>query len=280
MDNTNLPPPGEQSSFGDNTVPGGQAWRPPTGPIPQPSGPIYPPPPPTGPIYPTSQPSGPIYPTPQPSGAFPPPSGPIVPPPGAYPPPGPPGYPPQGGVPRRQNALTRKVALPIWFVIILVICAIGGFGTAVAHTSSNTPNTNNQQASTAPTATPTATPTFGPSPTPSPTNTPRPTATPTHAPQWTAIQTFQGNGNKKTETFSVPNDWRISWSCDPSSFGGSYNVIVDVYNSDGSDFDLGAINTICQSGNTSNETEEHQSGTVYLDIQSEAVWTIQIEVLK
>ena len=79
----------------------------------------------------------------------------------------------------------------------------------------------------------------------------------------------------------MPNDWKIVWSCDPSSFSlGSYNLIVDVDNSDGSYLDPGAINTICQSGNTSDETEEHQSGTVYLDIQSEAAWTIQIEVLK
>ncbi len=260
MENTSLPPPGEQPLPDENTVPGDQSWRPPT---------------------------GPIYPAPQPSGPFPPPSGPVVPPPGFYPPPGPQGYSPppggmpQGGNPPRQNALTRRVALPLWFVIILVICAVGGFGTAVASQSSGNTSTSNQQASTAPTATPTATPTIGPSPTPRPTNTPTPTATPTHTPQWTAIQTFQGNGNKKTQTFSVPGDWRIAWSCDPtSSYFGSYNLIVDVDNSDGSYLDPGAINTICKSGNTSDQTEEHQGGTVYLDVQSEAAWTIQIQTLQ
>jgi hypothetical protein len=78
--------------------------------------------------------------------------------------------------------------------------------------------------------------------------------------------------------FSVPNDWKIVWNCNPSSDAlGSYNIIVDVDNSDGSPFDPAAINTICQSGNTSGSTEEHQSGSVYLDVQSEAAWTIQIQ---
>lgn len=55
---------------------------------------------------------------------------------------------------------------------------------------------------------------------------------------------------------------------------------LDVDNSDGTPFDYGAINTICQSGNTSGSTEEHQSGQVYLDITSEAAWTILVQELK
>jgi hypothetical protein len=33
-------------------------------------------------------------------------------------------------------------------------------------------------------------------------------------------------------------------------------------------------------GNTGDFTEEHYGGDVYLDVQSEAAWTVKIEVLK
>lgn len=107
------------------------------------------------------------------------------------------------------------------------------------------------------------------------------TATPTHALKWTTIQSFSGNGAKKTATFSVPDHWRIVWACDPSSFyGGQYNVIVGVDNSDGTYLDPAAVNTICKSGNTKDNTEEHQGGDVYLDVTSEGAWTVQVQVLK
>lgn len=113
------------------------------------------------------------------------------------------------------------------------------------------------------------------------TSTPAATATATHTPKWTTIQSFSGNGSKKTGTFSVPDDWRIVWTCDPSSsFGGQYNVIVDVDNSDGSFLDPAAVNTICKTGNTGDNTEEHQGGNVFLDVTSEGAWTIKVQVLR
>lgn len=116
-----------------------------------------------------------------------------------------------------------------------------------------------------------------------PTATPKPTATATATPKpkvWTTVQTFTGNGIKKTGTFTVPDDWKLIWTCKPSSFfNGSYNLIVTVYNSDGSYADL-AVNTICKSGNTSDTTEEHSGGQVYLDINSEAYWQLQVQELK
>jgi len=117
--------------------------------------------------------------------------------------------------------------------------------------------------------------------TPVPTDTPTPSPTPTPAPTWRTTHTYTGNGTKKTETITVGNDWKIQWSCTPSSsYGGEYNVIVDVNNSDGTSADPGVINTICKNGNTSGETEERVSGNVYLDVQSEAAWTMTIQELK
>lgn len=113
-----------------------------------------------------------------------------------------------------------------------------------------------------------------------PTATPQPTPTQTPAPKWTVTHTFSGSGIKQTPTFTAPDDWRILWSCTPSSFyNSSYNVIVTVYNSDGSISDI-AVNTICKSGNTHDYTEEHSGGPVYLDINSEGDWKIQVEELR
>jgi hypothetical protein len=110
------------------------------------------------------------------------------------------------------------------------------------------------------------------------------TATPggdKRAPNWVTVQTFKGNGNQKTASFSVGNNWKINWSCDPSSFDGlDYNVIASVDSSDGSSIDFGTINTMCKSGNTSGTTTEHRGGNVYLDILSEGDWTMQVQEYK
>lgn len=98
---------------------------------------------------------------------------------------------------------------------------------------------------------------------------------------WQTTHTYTGNGAKKTETITVGGDWKIQWSCTPSSFmGNSYNVIISVYNSDGTPADYAAVNTMCKDGNTSGETEERTAGNIYLDVNSEGQWTISVLELK
>jgi hypothetical protein len=95
-------------------------------------------------------------------------------------------------------------------------------------------------------------------------------------PGWQTIASFSGNGQKKTSTFNTGDHWRLLWQCKPSSFyGGQYNVIVEVMGTDGSQ-NL-AVNTICKSSNTGGDTEEYQNGTFYLDVNSEAQWSVQIQ---
>src|SRR5260221_3887669 len=110
----------------------------------------------------------------------------------------------------------------------------------------------------------------------------QPPAKPTAVPKWTTVQTFSGSGIKKTSSFAVPDHWRLLWSCDPASFGGTqYNLIVDVYNT--SDTSLpqdSAVNVLCGSGATHDSTEIYHGGTVYLDINSEAAWTQTVQELK
>lgn len=175
------------------------------------------------------------------------------------PPPPPPGMMPPGPPPK------KKFRLPVWAWIIIAIFVLGAIGSMFNRTpGTTTPGTTS--------AAPTDTPTPAATPTPSPTPKPK---------VWTTVQTFTGNGNKKTTTFTAPDDWKIIWKCDPTNNAiGQYNVIVDVKAADGSDVDPGAINTICKSGNTTGETEERQGGQVYLDVSSEDNWTVQIQVQK
>lgn len=107
-------------------------------------------------------------------------------------------------------------------------------------------------------------------------DTTQPTSPPAH---WVTTHIFSGNGTKKTGIFSAPDDWKILWKCNPSSFSIPYNVIVEVDNADSSLLDL-PVNTTCKPGNTSDSSEEHQSGSVFLNITSEGDWAIQVQELK
>jgi hypothetical protein len=142
-------------------------------------------------------------------------------------------YPPQFAPPPPPK---RKRPIWLWVIVgIAILIVISQLGKAMISPQPET--------STPPAAT--SQPTYPPLPTLIP------TSTPTHVLKWTTVQTFHGNGNKKTGNFDVPDSWRLAWSCTPSSsYGGSYNVIVDVDNSDGTSLDPGAINTICAKGNT------------------------------
>lgn len=78
----------------------------------------------------------------------------------------------------------------------------------------------------------------------------------------------------------MPDNWRIAWTCNPSSFGGTdYNVIITVENTDGSYADSG-VNSTCSKSNTHDTTNVPAGGTFILDIISEGDWTIAVQELK
>ncbi len=99
---------------------------------------------------------------------------------------------------------------------------------------------------------------------------------------WTTTHTFTGKGNNKTAVFSVLGDWRVGWTCDPSSASyGEYNLSLDADKADGTILVYSMVNTICEASNTHDETEEQQhGGNVYLDIQSGGSWVITIQELE
>jgi hypothetical protein len=173
-----------------------------------------------------------------------------------------PGYSPQTPVP--QNV--RKPRRWPWIIAMIVVFFIGvGVGSGI-HGSSTTTDTS----------TTTTQPGGGTSV--------QPTVAPEKSTRWTTTHTFTGSGAKKTATFAVGNDWKIIYTCSGMNIGGitsDANLIVSVDNSDGTPADPAAINTICKAGKTtSDNTEEHQSGNVYLDVNAEGDWTLQVQEMK
>jgi hypothetical protein len=180
---------------------------------------------------------------------------------------------PQYTPPMPPKKKSRKTLFIVLGVIVAVVF-FGCIGASLASQGSKSPASQQssavtqaaQQQPTQAQVTPTAIP---------------PTPKPTPAPKWTTVQSFSGNGSKKTGFFTVPNDWKLVWKCDPASFyGGQYNVIVGVTGSDGTPIDPTAVNTICKTGNTGDSTDEHQGGQVYLDVTSEGSWIVQVQELK
>lgn len=107
------------------------------------------------------------------------------------------------------------------------------------------------------------------------------TPTPAHALKWTTIKTITGNSGEKTSVFTMPDDWKIVWSCDPKSFQGSHaNLNVTVYGPpDGALVNV-AVNAVCKPGKTSGSTEEHRGGQVFLVIGGNGSWKLQVQELK
>jgi hypothetical protein len=165
-----------------------------------------------------------------------------------------PQYPVQPPAPKPSFFQRRIFFLPMWLFLIAICGSCGLVALAASHDNTNSTSTGNASSSN--------------------------TATSSHTAQWTTVQTFSGTGAKKTPTFHIGNTWQINWSCTVGSFSGiDYNVIVAVYKSDGSLFDV-PLNTMCKSGNASGQTTMHQGGDVYLDINSEGDWKFEIQEMK
>ena len=134
-----------------------------------------------------------------------------------------------------------------------------------------------------PTSTPSPQPTATPTSTPVPTATATPRPTATSAPQWTTVNTFTGNGISNTPTFIIGDaQWRIAWSCNPSAYGSSYNLIAELV-APGNQYGDLVVNVICKKSDpssTSGQTMQYVQGTYYLKVNSEASWIFKIQALR
>jgi hypothetical protein len=98
---------------------------------------------------------------------------------------------------------------------------------------------------------------------------------------WQTTHTFTGTGAKKTENFVVGDDWKITWTCQGVD-GIDAPLYVTVYGSDGTMVDPNAVATTCKASGpaTTDSTEEHQGGNIYLDVNTGIQWSLSISELK
>lgn len=299
-------PPDRPGSDATSLPQQGQQAYPPSPPSQSPGAqqPAYPPPPPPSqppqypysqpgypyPAPPSQQPQQPTYPTYPIQGPaqYAPPSQPLYPPPnGQSAAPSTPMYSAQGPTvpPTYPAALYAAMPRPPrrglkawhWILIgvgsfLVVCCVLGGIAFALAPSNPTGQNTLASATNTSgPTNTPAPTATPLPTATPVPTDTPQPTATPAKP---KVVLDLSGSQTQRTPPFSVSGtSQQIDWWCDPSTgIGGTYNIIIDVYTTDGTDIE-NAVNDMCEQGNTSGSATVYlAAGSYKLDIFTDLGW--------
>ncbi|HEY4382955.1 MAG TPA: hypothetical protein VGN34_00565 [Ktedonobacteraceae bacterium] len=157
-----------------------------------------------------------------------------------------------------------------WIILSAIIGIFIGYAAHSGGGSSTAPDTTTSSA--VATTAPQSAATTAPTAKPAPTQAPKPKT-------WTTTQTFTGNGGKKTASFTVAgNDWKILWSCQETN-GLDSPLFIIVY--DGNNNMVDSPQTTCKaSTTTTGETEEHQGGTFYLDVNTAVTWTLKVQELK
>jgi hypothetical protein len=179
---------------------------------------------------------------------------------------GPPQYPQQPWQQQPGQPPKKRRRTWLWIVLgVLVIVVLGCIG-VVALATSATKTSTSTLATTIATSIPTSAKTQSAK------------VTPQAGQKWTTVRTFSGSSSKKTPFFTVPENWRLNWTCKGGEFGG--NLSVTVYGPGNAYVDL-PVNASCPAGKTvSDTTEEHQGGSIYLDISALSDWSIMIQELK
>ena len=89
---------------------------------------------------------------------------------------------------------------------------------------------------------------------------------------WRVVDNFMGASSKATETFTVSDNWNISWTTWPGD-GGDKDFKIDLYSKSGK-----LIETVAEtSGDKSGQCVYNDSGTYYLDIVGGQMYAIVIE---
>lgn len=165
---------------------------------------------------------------------------------------------PQGYPSYPQQQPPKKKRWPLIIVIIvgaLVLCGLcGGIGSMMSHGGTTTTTTADTTTTTKA----------------------APTTAPAKPLTWKTTHSFNGNGEKKTDVFTVADTWKLKYTCKGMGDGIDGNLAISVYGSDGTIQDL-AVNTTCKDGLTTiDTTTEHTGGQIYLDINGTGDWTVDV----
>jgi hypothetical protein len=164
------------------------------------------------------------------------------------------------------NWLGRPLLILVAMVGLVLVCT-GCLGSTEPQATNTNQVTKTNQA-----PLPTATPNLAltPSITPSRSSSTNSTKLPT-------VETFTGNGVKKTTAFVAPKSWKIVWSCDLSSHNNtSYDMIIHA-NTTNNTLLANGLETTCSKNNTHGLITMNQAGNIYLVIISVGNWTVQVQ---
>jgi hypothetical protein len=184
--------------------------------------------------------------------------------PGAYPQ----GYPlfPQQQQPPKKKRWPLIIGIIVGALVLCGLC--GGIGSMMSHGGTSTTTTTDTTTS--------ATTTNSNTSSSSTTTKAAPTSAPAKPLTWQTTHKFNGNGEKKTDVFTVGDTWKIKYTCNGMGQGIDGNLAVSVYSSNGTIQDL-AVNATCKDGQTTTDTTtEHQGGQIYLDVNATSDWTIEV----
>jgi hypothetical protein len=87
------------------------------------------------------------------------------------------------------------------------------------------------------------------------------------------VAKFTGSGISNTPKFTVTNTWKLAYTYDCASAGGTGNFIVD--EDGGNDFNGASVNEL-GAGKTASTWAYNDGGTHYLSINSECAWTVKV----
>ena len=175
-----------------------------------------------------------------------------------------PAYQPPGRPRRRKSWPARHKVLTVLGGVIglIVVISVASAAAGGSHPSGSPAAASSTQAPAASTATATATATAAPSATHS-------------APAAGArtVAAFTGSGTEKTRRFTVTDTWKLTYSFNCAEFGQSGNF--QVFEDGGSDFSGVEVNDLAMS-KSSSTWAYNDSGTHYLEINSECSWKLKV----
>jgi len=84
-----------------------------------------------------------------------------------------------------------------------------------------------------------------------------------------------GKGAKKTETFSVDGQWKLSYNCQNTTAISTFPLFITVYTADGDYAD--SVSYDCAKKYGGDSSIQHDGGKFYLDINTGVPWDVTVE---